>query len=106
MLIRYNLNGIELNEEGFTKLKEEISLLSLEHDFPMPWGQERVPLYFGEVPLGEGVEPLVVRKGVVRQVLPGGRIGERGTRAYYEICTNPKIYALMQARIGLAARKA
>ncbi len=25
-LVRYNMNGIELNEEGFEKLAEEISL--------------------------------------------------------------------------------
>ncbi len=50
-LIRYNLNGIELNEEGFEKLSSEIALAPMAGNFPMPWGKERVQLYFGEVPL-------------------------------------------------------
>ena len=53
MLVRYNLNGIELNEEGFQKLSAEIALAPMGGNFPMPWGKERVQLYFGEVPLGE-----------------------------------------------------
>ena len=51
LLMRYNLNGIELNEEGFQKSAREISLAPHGGSFPMPWGKERVQLYFGEVPL-------------------------------------------------------
>src|SRR5216684_1518246 len=52
-LVRYNHNGIELNEEGFQKLSEEISLDSIETKLEMPWGKQNVTLYYGEVPLGE-----------------------------------------------------
>src|SRR5258707_6542980 len=69
-LVRYNHNGIELNEEGFQKLAEEISLDSIETKLDMPWGKENVSLYFGEVPLGDSVELLVLRKGLARQLLP------------------------------------
>ena len=48
-------------------------------NFPLPWGKERVQLYFGEVPLGESIEPIVVRKGFVRQLLPG-REGRRARK--------------------------
>ena len=41
-LVRYNMNGIELNEEGFQKLSEEISLDSVETKLEMPWGKENV----------------------------------------------------------------
>jgi len=41
-LIRFNLNGVELNEEGFLKLEEEIALTMVEADCVMPWGKERV----------------------------------------------------------------
>ena len=44
-LIRFNLNGVELNDEGFQKLQEEIALTSIEADCVMPWGKERVTFF-------------------------------------------------------------
>jgi hypothetical protein len=98
LLVRYNLNGIELNEEGFQKLSAEISLSPMGGNFPLPWGKERVQLYFGEVPLGESLEPIVIRKGFVRQLLPGAKIGTQGTRAYYEVCTDVKLLTLARKK--------
>ena len=40
-LIRYNLNGIELNEEGFQKLSTEIALAPMVGNFPMAWGKDK-----------------------------------------------------------------
>jgi chaperonin cofactor prefoldin len=105
LLVRYNLNGIEINEEGFNKLNAEISLGPLGGNFPMPWGKERVQLYFGEVPLGDSLEPIVVRKGFVRQLLPGAKIGAQGTRAYYEVCTDPKLLDLARKKFAGAPAK-
>lgn len=105
LLIRFNMNGIELNEEGFQKLSSEISLAPMGGNFPLPWGKDRVQLYFGEVPLGESLEPIVVRKGFVRQLLPGGKIGARGTRAYYEICTDAKLLELARKKFATASGK-
>jgi hypothetical protein len=105
LLIRYNHNGIELNEEGFTKLSSEISLAPMGGNFPLPWGKERVQLYFGEVPLGESIEPIVIRKGFVRQLLPGAKIGAQGTRAYYEVCTDPKLLELARKKVGSTPSK-
>src|SRR6266852_1306432 len=98
-LVRYNMNGIELNEEGFQKLSEEISLDSIETKVDMPWGKEKVTLYYGEVPLGESVELLVLRKGLARQLLPDGKIGGASSHAYYEVCTSPALYDLVAALI-------
>ena len=98
LLVRYNMNGIELNEEGFQKLSSEISLAPMGGNFPFPWGKERAQLYFGEFPLGESFEPIVVRKGFVRQLMPGGKIGAPGTRAYYEVCTDPKLQELARKK--------
>jgi hypothetical protein len=105
LLVRYNHNGIEINEEGFTKLSSEIALAPMGGNFPMPWGKERVQLYFGEVPLGESIEPIVIRKGFVRQLLPGAKIGAAGTRAYYEVCTDPKLLELARKKAGSNIRK-
>jgi class 3 adenylate cyclase len=105
LLVRYNLNGIELNEDGFVKLGKEISLAPMGGNFPLPWGKERVQLYFGEVPLGESLEPVVIRKGFVHQLLPGAKIGAQGTRAYYEVCTDPKLLELARKKFaGVAAK--
>jgi hypothetical protein len=95
-LIRFNLNGVELNEEGFQKLQEEIALTSVEADCVMPWGQERVTFFCGETPVGEGVEPVLIRRGYIRQLLPDGSIGGPGIRPYYEVCTSPKVFELVE----------
>jgi hypothetical protein len=103
LLVRYNLNGIELNEEGFQKLSAEISMSPMGGTFPMPWGKERVQLYFGEVPLGESLEPVVVRKGFVHQLLPGAKVGAQGLRAYYEVCTDAKLLDLARKKFASSA---
>jgi hypothetical protein len=96
-LVRYNMNGIELNEEGFQKLSEEISLESFPTPLEYPWSKEEVQLYYGEVPMGESVELLVLRKSVARQLLPDGKIGKPSDHNYYEVCTNPALYELIAA---------
>ncbi|HEY2460144.1 MAG TPA: hypothetical protein VGI16_05025 [Candidatus Acidoferrum sp.] len=98
-LVRFNMNGIELNEEGFQKLSEEISLECIETKLELPWGKENVTLYYGEVPMGESVELLVLRKGLARQLLPDGSIGSASSHFYYEVCTSPSLYDLVAALI-------
>jgi hypothetical protein len=105
LLVRYNLNGIVLNEEGFQKLNAEISLAPMGGNFPLPWGKERVQLYFGEVPIGESLEPIVVRKGFVRQLLPGAKIGDQGKREYYEIVTDTKLLDLARKKYAAVSPK-
>jgi hypothetical protein len=95
LLIRYNLNGIEINEDGFRKLQEEMAFKSVEVDCGMPWGNERVTLYAGEVLIGDTFEPIIVRKGTVRLLLPDRTIGEPGAYEYYEVCTNPQVVTLL-----------
>jgi class 3 adenylate cyclase len=102
-LVRFNMNGIELNEEGFQKLSEEISLDSIETKLDMPWGKENVTLHYGEVPMGESVELLVLRKGVARELLPDGKIAAPSSHPYFEICTSPALYDLVAALIRTQA---
>jgi hypothetical protein len=105
-LIRYNLNGVELNDEGFHKLQEEIALTTLETECAMPWGNERVTFYYGETPVGEGLEPVLIRRGFIRQMLPGGKIGEAGTRPYYEVCVSPTVLDLVEYLAATASATA
>jgi hypothetical protein len=104
-LIRFNLNGVELNEEGFQKLSEEIAMSAAEFECSMPWGRERNTLYVGEAPIGGGLEPIVIRKGFVRQLLPDGRIGAACSHSYYEVCTAPRVFELIEAHAAMAVRK-
>jgi hypothetical protein len=105
LLVRFNLNGIEMNEDAFQKLSAEISMASMAGNFPMPWGKERVQLYVGEVPLGESLEPVVIRKGFVHQLLSGAKIGAQGTRPYFEVCTDPKLLDLARRKFATIAPK-
>ncbi|HUO34317.1 MAG TPA: hypothetical protein VMU43_04950 [Candidatus Acidoferrum sp.] len=105
LLVRFNLDGIELNEEGYQKLAKEISLAPMTGSFTFPWGKDRAQLSFGLVPIGDSVEPIVVRKGFVRQLLPGGKIGQQGGRAYYEVCTDPKLLEIARRKFAEAAAK-
>jgi hypothetical protein len=98
-LVRYNMNGIEINEEGFQKLSEEISLDTVDTKLDMPWGKQKVTLFYGEVPLGESVELLVLRKSFARQLLPDGKVGGATEHCYYEVCTSPALYDLVAALI-------
>jgi hypothetical protein len=96
-LVRFNMNGIELNDEGFQKLSEEISLEKFATKLDMPWGKHEITLYYGEVPMGESVELLVVREGLARELQPDGKIGKASEHHYYEVCTSSAIYDLASA---------
>ena len=77
-MIRYNLNAIELNEEGFEKLSSEIALAPMAGNFPMPWGKERVQLYFGEVPLAGVARTDRYSKGFYPAIAARGEDWRRG----------------------------
>ena len=105
-LIRFNLNGVELNEEGFAKLSEEIALTQVEVECEMPWGNEHTTFFLGQAPIGEAVEPILLRRGYVRQLLSDGRIGPEGQRAYYEVCTDDRVLERVEAMAFATSRKA
>jgi hypothetical protein len=105
-LIRFNLNGIELNEEGFLKLSEEIALRQVEAECDMPWGRERATFFLGEALIGESLEPILLRRGVVRQLNSDGQFGAPGQRPYYEVCTHPKAFELVEALLFAGSHSA
>jgi class 3 adenylate cyclase len=105
LVIRYNMNGVEINEEGFQKLSEEVSLEHLKLRLPLPWGIEEVTLHVGDVPIGESLERLVIRQGIVRRVLPNRSIGDAGTRTYYEVCVNSKVLKAVEDQLAAARRR-
>src|SRR5262249_22210914 len=94
-LVRYNLNGVELNEEGFQKLSEEISLETIEMKLDMPWGKENVAVYYGEVPFVESVQLLVLRTGAARELQPGAKTAGPPTYTSRDVCPRPAPYELV-----------
>jgi hypothetical protein len=89
--LRYNVNGIELDPEGFAKLSREINLKSIEYPTE---NNEKITLYTGKVPTLSGkYQRLVIREAAILEVKPETMdvIGPT-TRKYYEVCTQPAIY--------------
>jgi len=98
LFLRYNVNGIELNLEGFTKLSQEINLKSVMYPVDM---NENVTLYTGKVPTLTGrYERLVIREANVLQVNPEAMdvIGNT-SKKYYEVCTQPEIFEFIETTL-------
>ena len=75
-LVRYNTQRHRVERRRLSKnFPRKSRSSSIETKLEMPWGKEEVTLYYGEVPMGESVELLVLRKGVARQLLPDGKVG-------------------------------
>jgi hypothetical protein len=93
ILLRYNLNGIELNEAGFRKLSQEIDLKVFYGDIP-DLGLEKVRLHTGKFPTKTGrYQRLVIREAEVPAVNPPDLSQLHVThRKYYEVCTSPLLY--------------
>ena len=66
--LRYNVNGIELEREGFAKLSREINLKSIVYPAE---NNEKVTLYTGKVPTLSGkYQRLVIREAAILKVNP------------------------------------
>ena len=98
LYIRYNVNGIELTEDGFAKLESEINLKSIMY----PVGKNnKVKLYIGKVPtLNGNYETVVIREATILAVKPEtiNVIGDT-YRKYYEVCTHPEIYTYVETAL-------
>ena len=88
---RYNVNGIELNEDGFNKLTKEINLQIFT--FPSE-NDESVKLYIGKVPLVNGnYQRIAIREAVIHKLQPNALdVTGKISKKYYEVCTHHKIY--------------
>jgi hypothetical protein len=95
VFLRYNVNGIELSAEAFTKLAGEINLKSMMYTTD---NHEKVKLYTGTFPTLTGrYERLVIREAGILEVKPEtfDVIGKT-SGTYYEVCTHPEIYAFIK----------
>ena len=88
-ILRYNVNGIALNEAGFNKLTNEIVIKTMNCLVP-EIQREPIIIHTGKFPLVTGiVQRLIVREDWVQELnttnlQPVGKVNHK----YYEICTN------------------
>jgi len=88
--LRYNVNGIELNADGFKKLSEEIDLKVMGYKTP----NEEYMLYTCKFPTVSGkFQRLIIREAHIPIVDPSNlQITGLSPKKYYEVCTNEKLY--------------
>jgi hypothetical protein len=97
LLWRYNVNGIELNAEGFTKLSREIDLQSFTCHIPK-LQSEKIKIHTGKIPTITGkYQRLVIREAQIPVVSPHDFtiIGETDQK-YYEVCTHPLLHQYVE----------
>lgn len=92
--LRFNINGILLDEAAFRKLQTEMSLASFEGEV----SGHRHDFFYGRYPDRKGRDRgLLVRRGTIRRWHDQGIRSRSGAQAYYyEVVSNPLIYSLLQ----------
>jgi hypothetical protein len=98
-LVRYNMGGIHISQAAFEKLRSEISLQAFDLKVPMIWKTNTVRVYSGMAPLGQGVfHRIVIREGRVARIDSRDfSLKQYTDQPYYEVCTHPKIYAVIES---------
>ena len=93
LMLRYNVNGIELDTAGFKMLSKEIYLKPFNLSFP-DIQEENIRIYAGKFPTTSGqYENLIIREAPIPEVTRENlNIKSFTDRTYYEVCTLPKLY--------------
>lgn len=104
--MRYNVNGIELNPEGFDKLGQEINLTALNIAVP-ELKRKKIKLHTGKFPLTTGrFQRLIIRESRIRQLRPDTLQPIKTTgRKYYEVCTHPLVYRHVRKKMKLTDQR-
>jgi hypothetical protein len=106
VVLSFNLSGIRMNEAAFRKLQEEISLEPVAVKLPVSVASHKAEysLYLGTVPVDRDIfRSIVVRQSRIPRIDPADFSVQGWTdRQYYEVCTDPAIYAALEK--GKAAK--
>jgi hypothetical protein len=99
-ILSYNLGGIRMNAAAFQKLQQEVAVESFKIALPQLWGNEGFQLYTALVPLGNDIfRKIVVRASRMPRIdLRTFSLQEWTDRPYYEVCTNPAVYAPVEGK--------
>jgi class 3 adenylate cyclase len=102
VVLSFNLSGIRMNEAAFRKLQEEISLEPVAVKLPASIASDKgeYTLYSGVVPVDRDIfRDIVVRQSRIPRIDPADFSVQGWTdRCYYEICSDPAIYAALEKR--------
>jgi hypothetical protein len=105
VIISFNLGGIRMNEAAFRKLQKEVTFEPLKVKLPPSLASSDK----GEYKLSSAMVPVdrdIFRKIVVREsripMINSADFSLKGwtERSYYEICTDPAIYAALEKKKG------
>jgi len=99
VILRYNVNGIELNTTGFRKLTTEIDLKTINCLIPEVQ-KDPIVIHTGKFPLVTGAfQRLIVREGWVQELNPANlKILGKVNRKYYEVCTQETLKQYVEAQ--------
>jgi hypothetical protein len=107
-IISFNLGGIRMNEAAFRKLEQEISLVPLAVKLPHSIASSdkgEYKLFSATVPVDRDIfRKIVVRVSRVPRInVEDFSVQGWTERNYYEVCTDPAIYAALEKKKGAKA---
>jgi len=106
VILSFNLGGIRMNEMAFRKLEKEITLEPLKVKLPASLASDKgeYRLFSATVPVDRDIfRKIVVRESRIPRIDPADFSVKGWTeRSYYEVCTDPAIYAALEKRKGAA----
>jgi hypothetical protein len=106
VVLSFNLGGIRMNEMAFRKLEKEITLEPLKVKLPASLASDKgeYRLFSATVPVDRDIfRKIVVRESRIPRIDPADFSVKGWTeRSYYEVCTDPAIYAALEKRKGAA----
>ena len=104
VILSFNLSGIRMNEAAFKKLQKEITLEPLKVRLPAQFessdkGEHK--LFSATVPVDRDIfRKIVVRESRIPRIDTDFNVKGWTERSYYEVCTDPAIYAALEKRKG------
>jgi len=107
-ILSFNLGGIRMNEAAFRKLEQEISLVPLAVKLPHSIASSdkgEYLLFSATVPVDRDIfRKIVVRQSRVPRInVEDFSVQGWTEQTYYEVCTDPAIYAALEKRKGAKA---
>jgi len=101
-ILSYNLGGIRVNEAAFRKLEQEITLATLTVKLPPLALADKAEfrLFKGTVPVDRDIfRTIVIRESRVPRIdVQDFSVQSWTERNYYEVCTDPAIYAVLEKK--------
>jgi hemoglobin-like flavoprotein len=102
-VLSYNLGGIRMNEAAFRKLEQEVSLVPLSVKLPPSIAMSdkaEYQLFSATVPVDRDIfRKIVVRQSRVPRIhVEDFSVQGWTDRTYYEVCTDPAIYAALEKK--------